>query len=78
MINIVKVIFRILNVLLAVVVVVIGGSGIICELFGVQKYDEFVKSIHGSLSFQLVWYCGIIATVLLIVVYLIRKKLLGD
>ena len=76
--EIIRIILLVLNIVSFVIIAIIGVLGILSELLGPAKFDDLLKSLYIPLNFNILWKLSIIFIPILIITFVIRKKLGGD
>ena len=75
--EIIRIILLVLNIVSFVIIAIIGVLGILSELLGPAKFDDLLKSLNIPLNFNILWKLSIIFIPILIITFVIRKKLGG-
>lgn len=76
--EIIRIILLVLNIVSFVIIAIIGVLGILSEPLGPAKFDDLLKSLNIPLNFNILWKISIIFIPILIITFVIRKKLGGD
>jgi cytochrome c oxidase assembly factor CtaG len=64
-----------INIISFGLVAIFGFTGIIYELFGPASYDKMLERLNIPWRFEQIWTFSLICLVVLIITYIMRKKL---
>ena len=73
--NIISIIIQVIHVLSLLCAIALSIFGIIGDIVGYGKLEEILAATGVSHGFDLLWYTGMIAVLLLIITYVIKLKL---
>ena len=73
--NIMSIIIQVIHVLSLLCAIAVSMFGIIGDIVGYGKFEEILAAAGVSHGFDLLWYTGIVAVLLLIITYIIKLKL---
>jgi len=73
--DIVKVFLFVMNIISFVLVAIFGLAGLVYEILGPSKFEKLLARLNIPWTFERVWNVSFICLVVLIVIYILRKKL---
>jgi len=73
-----KIFLIVINIVSFVCVLIFGAFGIIEQLLGPAGAEKLLNKLNISWSYHQVWVVGFICLAIMIISYIVRKKLTGE